>query len=124
MAKFVELLLAAPEVKPLLSSEHFSFDGTLLRTWASHSSLERIDGSDDDPPPPNGGKKVLDLEMARVKREPRVFSAVCYSPTKFIARELTGRPRCCASRTQLGRSSATWATASWTTGTDWRWPVK
>ena len=56
MAKFLELLLAAPEVKPLLSSEHFSVDGTLLRAWASHSSLERIDGPDDDPPPPSSGK--------------------------------------------------------------------
>jgi len=55
MAKFLELLLAAPEVKPLLSSEHFSVDGTLLRAWASHSSLERIQGIDDDPPPPRGG---------------------------------------------------------------------
>ena len=51
MAKFLELLLAAPEVQPLLSSEHFSVDGTLLRAWASHSSLERIDGLDDEPPP-------------------------------------------------------------------------
>jgi hypothetical protein len=55
MARFLELLLASPELKPLLSSEHFSVDGTLLRAWASHSSLERIDGSDDDPPPPSGG---------------------------------------------------------------------
>ena len=55
MAKFLELLLASPEVKPLLSSEHFSVDGTLLRAWASHSSLERIDGGDDDPPTPSGG---------------------------------------------------------------------
>jgi hypothetical protein len=56
MAKFLELLLAAPEVKPLLSSEHFSVDGTLLRAWASHSSLERINALDDDPPRPSGGK--------------------------------------------------------------------
>lgn len=55
MARFLELLMASPEVKPLLSSEHFSVDGTLLRAWASHSSLERIDGSDDEPPPPSGG---------------------------------------------------------------------
>jgi transposase len=55
MAKFLELLLAAPEVKPLLSCEHFSVDGTLLQAWASHGSLERIDGTDDDPPPPSGG---------------------------------------------------------------------
>ena len=56
MAKFLELLLAAPEVQPLLSSEHFSVDGTLLRAWASHSSLELIDGLDDEPPPTSVGK--------------------------------------------------------------------
>jgi transposase len=39
MARFLELLLAAPEVKPLLSSEHFSVDDTLLRAWASDSPL-------------------------------------------------------------------------------------
>jgi hypothetical protein len=31
-------------------------DGTLLRAWASHSSLERIDGLDDELPPPSGGR--------------------------------------------------------------------
>jgi transposase len=55
MAKFLELLLASLDVKPLLSSEHFSVDGTLLRAWASHSSLQRIEGIDDDPSPPSGG---------------------------------------------------------------------
>jgi hypothetical protein len=48
--------LAPPEVKPLLSSKHFSVDGTLLRAWTSHSSLERIDGLDDEPPPTSVGK--------------------------------------------------------------------
>ena len=56
MAKFLELLLAAPEVKALLSSGHFLVDGTLLRAWASHSSLERLHGLDDGPPPPSGGQ--------------------------------------------------------------------
>jgi hypothetical protein len=37
MARYLELLLASPEVKPLLSSEHFSVDGTLLWALASHS---------------------------------------------------------------------------------------
>jgi hypothetical protein len=55
MGKFLEKLKGAPDVKPLLSDEHFSVDGTLLRAWALHSSLERIDGSVDDPPPPSGG---------------------------------------------------------------------
>ncbi len=56
MAQFLEMLLAAPEVKPLLSSEHISVDGTLLRAWASHSSLERIDRLDDGPPPHSAGR--------------------------------------------------------------------
>lgn len=31
VARFLELLMATPEVQPLLSSEHFSIDGTPLR---------------------------------------------------------------------------------------------
>jgi hypothetical protein len=44
MGLFLEKLMGAPEVKPLLSDEHFSVDGTLLQAWASHASLKRIDG--------------------------------------------------------------------------------
>ena len=51
---FLEKLMGAPEVKPLLSHEHFSVDGTLLQAWASHASLKRIDGQEDPPPPPTG----------------------------------------------------------------------
>ena len=35
------------EKKGLLSSEHFSVDGTLLQSWASLKSLKRKDGADD-----------------------------------------------------------------------------
>ena len=35
-------------------NEHFSVDATLLQAWASHASLERIDGQDDPPQPPSG----------------------------------------------------------------------
>ena len=44
-------------MKHLVSSEHFSVDGTLLRACASQISLERIDGLDDNPPPPSGGQE-------------------------------------------------------------------
>jgi hypothetical protein len=54
MGCFLEKLMGAPGIKPLLSDEHFSVDGTLLQAWASHASLERIDGQDDPPPPPSG----------------------------------------------------------------------
>ena len=54
MGLFLEKLMGAPEVKPLLSDEHFSVDGTLLQAWASHASLKRINGQEDPPPPPTG----------------------------------------------------------------------
>jgi IS5 family transposase len=82
MAKFLELLMASPEVKPLLSSEHFSVDGTLLRAWASHSSLERIDGIDgidDDPPPPSGGNGFGSAPAKRKKRAKGDFRGLLLS---------------------------------------------
>ena len=54
MGRFLDKLMRAPDVQPLLSDEHFSVDGTLLQAWASHASLERIDGDEDPPPPPSG----------------------------------------------------------------------
>src|SRR5690348_14626942 len=34
-----------PQVKPLLSDEHFSVDGTLIEAWASQRSFRPKDGS-------------------------------------------------------------------------------
>ena len=45
--KFMNKLLNHPEVKPLLSSEHFSVDGTLIDAWASHKSFRPKDGGGD-----------------------------------------------------------------------------
>lgn len=47
-AKFLNALLAQPKVKRLLSSDHFSVDGTLIEAWASLKSFRRKDGSDKD----------------------------------------------------------------------------
>jgi IS5 family transposase len=52
MGAFLDTLMGLPEVKPMLSDEHFSVDGTLLKAWASHASQERIDGKEDPPPLP------------------------------------------------------------------------
>src|SRR6478609_3847977 len=38
-AKFLNAVLAQPGVKRLLSSEHFSVDGTLIEAWASMKSF-------------------------------------------------------------------------------------
>src|SRR5271168_2518850 len=46
--KFLSAVLAQPKVKRLLSSEHFSVDGTLIEAWASIKSFRRKDKSNDD----------------------------------------------------------------------------
>jgi transposase len=51
-AKFLRAVLAQPRVKRLISSEHFSVDGTLIEAWASLKSFRRKDGSDNDPDGP------------------------------------------------------------------------
>jgi transposase len=51
--KFLAAVLARPEVKALLSTEHFSVDGTLLEAWASTKSFRPKDGSG---PPPDAGR--------------------------------------------------------------------
>jgi len=39
-AKLLEAVLSQPQVKRLLSSEHFSVDGTLIQAWASMKSFK------------------------------------------------------------------------------------
>ena len=49
--KVIAAILAHPEVRPLLSDEHFSVDGTLVKAWASMKSFQPKDST--SPPPPN-----------------------------------------------------------------------
>jgi transposase len=43
-AKFLSAVLAQPKVKRLLSSDHFSVDGTQIEAWASFKSFRSKDG--------------------------------------------------------------------------------
>lgn len=52
-AKFLSAVLSQPRVKKLLSSDHFSVDGTLIEAWASMKSFKPRDGSE---PPADGGR--------------------------------------------------------------------
>jgi transposase len=47
-AKLLTTILAQPKVKRLLSSDHFSVDGTLIDAWASIKSFRKKDGGDHD----------------------------------------------------------------------------
>jgi transposase len=51
--KFLRAVLAQPRVRRLMSSDHFSVDGTLIEAWASIKSFRRKDGGDNDPEGPS-----------------------------------------------------------------------
>ena len=54
---FLAAVLVEPQVKPLLSSEHFSVDGTLIEAWASMKSFRAKDGSGEPPAQGRNGER-------------------------------------------------------------------
>ncbi|MER9351651.1 IS5 family transposase [Mesorhizobium sp. M0227] len=64
-AKFLNAVLAQPKVKKLLSTDHFSVDGTLIEAWASMKSFKRKDGLDE---PPSGGGRNEEADFHGQKR--------------------------------------------------------
>ena len=65
-ARFLAAVLAQPRVKKLLSTEHFSVDGTLIEAWASMKSFKPKDGSDE--PPAAGGGRNAEADFHGQKR--------------------------------------------------------
>jgi transposase len=57
-AKFFQAVLDQPQVKALLSDEHFTVDGTLIDAWASMKSFKPKDGGGDEPPARGGGRNA------------------------------------------------------------------
>jgi len=64
--KFLAAMLAQPNVKKLLSSDHFSVDGTLIEAWASMKSVKPKDGSGE--PPRQGGGRNAEADFHGQKR--------------------------------------------------------
>jgi transposase len=88
-----ERVLEQARAKNLLSSEHFSVDGTLVRAWAAHKSFVPKDG----PPPPSSGPRAnpevdfkgetrtndthqskTDADARLYKKSPKVGAIPCY----------------------------------------------
>ena len=55
------LIVETADEKGLLSSEHFSVDGTLLQSWASIKSLKRKDGTDNKTDDGDKGNPSVDF---------------------------------------------------------------
>jgi len=67
-AKFLAAVLAQPRVKRLLSTDHFSVDGTLIEAWASMKSFTPKTSEGGDPPPPPSGGRNADVDFKGQKR--------------------------------------------------------
>ncbi|PTR09216.1 transposase, partial [Cereibacter azotoformans] len=73
--KFLAAILSHCEIAPLLSDEHFSVDGTLIKAWASMKSFQpkpeqeaaEPGGGPDDPPAP---PPSAEAEPTETKPEP------------------------------------------------------
>ncbi len=68
-AKFLAAVLAQPRVKKLMSSDHFSVDGTLIEAWASMKSFKPKDGSGNEPPPGGGRNGEVDFKGEKRSNE-------------------------------------------------------
>jgi transposase len=62
---FLAAVLDQPRVKKLLSTDHFTVDGTLIEAWASLKSFKPRDGSDE---PPAGGGRNAEADFHGKKR--------------------------------------------------------
>src|SRR6201991_3752933 len=71
--KFMTRLLNHPQVKPLLSDEHFSVDGTLIEAWASQRSFRPKDGSDGDGSDFHGQTRKNDTHQSTTDPDSRLY---------------------------------------------------
>ena len=68
-AKFLAAVLAQPRVKRLLSTDHFSVDGTLIEAWASMKSFKPKAPEHGGPPdPPASGGRNAEVDFKGQKR--------------------------------------------------------
>jgi len=86
-AAFMDAVLNLPRVKALLSDEHFSVDGTLIRAWASMKSFRRKDGSDEPPTPGRNGER----NFRKDKRSNETHASTT-DPDARLYRKSSGQP--------------------------------
>lgn len=84
--EFLGALLALAPVKRLLSSEHFSVDGTLIDAWASMKSFRPKDGSGEPPAPGRNGERDF-----RKEKRSNATHASTTDPDARLYRKSAGR---------------------------------
>ena len=74
-------------MRRLLSSEHFSVDGTLIQAWASLKSFRRKDGEDEPPGPGRNGERDF-----RGEKRSNATHASTTDPDARLYRKGNGQP--------------------------------
>ena len=134
--KFLGAIMAHREVAPLLSDEHFSVDGTLIKAWASMKSFQpKADaappgegGGPEDPPPPPPSSDTDAPEPTRPEPDPMPHPPAGTATPKSTSVGKSGRTprmprspirRRASTRSHRGpgRCCASWAIRSWRTAT-------
>jgi transposase len=83
---FFEAVRREARRRHLLSSEHFTVDGTLLEAWASMKSVQPRDGGDG--PPPGGKNPTVDFHGQRRTNETHASTT---DPEARLARKSNGQ---------------------------------
>ena len=94
-AKFLSAVLAQPSVKKLLSTDHFSVDGTLIEAWASMKSVKPNDGSGERPA--EGGGRNIERDFHGQKRSNDTHASTSSIPRPDYTAKGEARRRSCAS---------------------------
>lgn len=71
--KFLGAILSQPKVKRLLSTDHFSVDGTLIEAWASMKSFKLKDGS--GAPRSDGGGRNVEADFHGERRSNKTHAS-------------------------------------------------
>lgn len=85
---FLLAVMGDPAVKRLLSTEHFSVDGTLIDAWASMKSFRRKDGKDE---PPAGPGRNAERDFRGEKRSNETHASTT-DPDARLYRKSNGQP--------------------------------
>jgi transposase len=113
-AAFLAAIVAHPKVRRLVSTEHFSVDGTLIEAWASMKSFrpkaEGEDSPDDGAPPPGPGAMPRWTSAASGARTVAIGAPLVRATMATMPRRPTRTRACSARAAGPARCSASWAT--------------
>ncbi len=93
--QFFDEVLNLARKQALLSSEHFTVDGTLIQAWAGHKSFKKKDG-DDGKPPTSGGSSNPDADFRGEKRTNETHSSTTDPDARMCKKGRDGAQLCYA----------------------------